>query len=74
MKFFLKRIKEGMLFFAELIATFVNTVLLAFAYFTVLALTSIFAKIFRKRFLPMKVGSWSKVEQKEEIDDYFKQF
>ncbi len=74
MKIFLKSIKEGMHYFAELLASFVNSVLLATAYFTVLALTAIFAKIFKKRFLSMKIDRWSEVHQEKEINNYFRQF
>ncbi len=74
MKMFLKSIKEGMLFFADLISNFINNVLLVFAYFTVLALTAIFARIVSKRFLSMKIDNWSNVNQKKEINDYFRQF
>ncbi len=74
MNFFLKSIKEGMIFFADLISNFINNILLAFAYFTVLALTAILAKIFKKSFLSMKIDNWDNVNQKKEINDYFRQF
>ncbi len=75
MKFFLKSIKEGMYFFAELISNFVNTVLLLFAYFFVLGPTAIIAKIVGKRFLQTKNDSWTSVDNKREIkNSLFRQF
>ncbi len=74
MKIFLKSIKDGMFFFMELISNFVNIILLFFVYFSVLALTAIFAKIFKKKFLSLEIYNWIKVSQGKEKSNYFRQF
>ncbi len=70
----LQGFKRGVYFFAELLANFTNTLLIVLVYFTVLAITSITAKIFKKKFLNYEIKSWSKFNQEKDKSLYFKQF
>ncbi|MFP4403905.1 MAG: hypothetical protein ACLFPJ_06135 [Candidatus Woesearchaeota archaeon] len=77
---FFRGFKKGMLFFGENIALIVNSFLLLFVYFLGLGLTSIVAKIFKKRFLDKKINLnkktyWSDLNlSKKEFKSYYRQF
>jgi len=74
MNIFLKNIKEGMYYFAELIANLINTTLLLFAFIFVVGPTAIIAKIVGKKFLQAK-GGWADMsDNKKKREDFYKQF
>lgn len=55
-KLFAIGLKEGFVSFGYLITNTINFILLLFVYFVGIGLTSIFAKIFGKHFLDMKIS------------------
>lgn len=73
-------LKAGQKKFGEDIAQIINFILLTIVYFIGVGLTSIFAKIFRKSFLELKIdkkaGSyWEELNlDKKKMEDYYKQF
>jgi hypothetical protein len=79
-KNFLRGLKKGGKEFGDNIAGIVNSVLLSFVYFFGVGITSIFAKIFNKRFLELKIDKskksyWEELNlSKEELERYYKQF
>lgn len=79
-KQFFKGFKTGMHNFGQTIAIIINSTLLLFIYITGIGLTSIFAKIFWKRFLETKISKkqssyWSDLNRKRKpIEEYYRQF
>lgn len=73
-------LKEGQKIFGKNIATIINSILLSIVYFLGVGLTSIFAKIFNKELLDLKLKSnresyWEDLNlSKEDITKYYKQF
>ena len=71
---------EGQKLFGEDIGTLVNSVLLSFVYFVGVGLTSIFMKLFGKKFLDLKTDKNSKTYWvdlnlgKKPTEEYFRQF
>lgn len=78
LKQFFKGFKKGMSNFGHNIALIINTILLTFVYLIGVGLTSIFAKIFRKHFLEIKLSKnsyWSDLKlKKKKLEDYYRQF
>ncbi len=79
LKQFLIGFKKGMKDFGQGIALIVNSVLLAIVYFTGVGFTAIFAKLFRKHFLDMKLSKketyWSDLNlKKKPMEEYYRQF
>ena len=64
--------------FGQNISMLVNTILLSVVYFIGVGLTFIFAKIFRKHFLELKLKKdsyWSDLNlSKKKIEEYYRQF
>ena len=77
---FLNGCKQGMRHFGEFISVIINTVLLVFVYFFGIGITSIIAKICKKKFLDMTVSKnvksyWVPLNLKEKKrEEYFRQF
>jgi len=77
---FFEGFKEGQKYFAHSISALINAIILSFAYFIGIGLTSMAAKISRKRFLQTTLDSNSKTYwedlnlTKKKIEDYYKQF
>jgi len=73
-----KSFKKGMKNFGDNMAIVVNSVLLSFVYIIGIGLTSIFAKLFGKKFLETKRRSdsyWSDLNlKKKPIEEYYRQF
>ena len=79
LKIIYSNLKEGQKYFTEDIAAVVNTFLLTIVYFIGVGLTSIFAKISRKRFLDYGIKDtntyWKKIElPKNKLEDCYRQF
>jgi len=79
LKDFFKGFKEGQKEFGETISAIVNFMLLTIVYIIGVGLTSIFAKLFRKKFINLKKGNknsyWVDLNLgKKPILDYYKQF
>lgn len=80
MKEFFKGFKIGQKKFGEDIAIIINSILLSFVYLIGVGLTSIFAKIFGKHFLDLKVDEnkktyWSELNLgKKPLEEYYRQF
>ena len=79
MKPFIKGLKQGMSLFGHTIATLVNTILLTLVYLLGVGITSVIAKIFRKKFLkrkPEEVNSyWENLNLKtQNKENYYRQF
>jgi len=79
-KEFITGFKKGQKFFGEAIATLINSILLTIVYFLGFGLTSIFAKIFGKHFLELKINKninsyWETLNlNKRPIEEYLRQF
>ncbi|MEK6860323.1 MAG: hypothetical protein AABX54_05920 [Nanoarchaeota archaeon] len=75
---FLSGLKEGQKIFGKNIATIINSILLSIVYFIGVGLTSIFAKLFKKRFLDLEMNTgtyWEDLNlSKEDITKYYRQF
>jgi hypothetical protein len=77
---FLKGFKKGFLDFGYNIILLVNSVFLLFIYFVGVGLTSIIAKLSRKKFLNAVVDKkrktyWTEPDLKNKlIDDFYRQF
>jgi hypothetical protein len=77
---FLKGFKEGSESFVSNIKVIINSILLSVVYILGIGITSIFAKIFGKHFLDMKLSGrgetyWSELNlKKRQEDEYYKQF
>lgn len=80
MKKFIEGFKEGQKEFGENIAIIVNSILLSIVYLLGFGLTSIFAKIFGKRFLELKQEEnresyWDELNLgKRPLEEYYRQF
>lgn len=80
MKEFLKNFKKGMNEFSYNIIITVNSILLFFVYILGVGITSIFAKLFKKKFLETKISKkektyWSDLNlKKKPIKEYYRQF
>ena len=78
MKNLLIGFKKGVKGFGQNISMLVNTILLSVVYFIGVGLTFIFAKIFRKHFLELKLKKdsyWSDLNlSKKKIEEYYRQF
>lgn len=78
--YYLLSIKEGMLFFGEIINTLVNSILLSFVYLVGVGLTKIVSKIIKKDFLDTKIEKekdtyWIDLNSTtKEINSYYRQF
>ena len=68
MKFFFIGFGNGFKEFGSYITNFINFILLSIVYFTVIGLTSIIGKLFRKRFLPIKNSAWFDINKKNKED------
>ena len=79
-KNFLKGLKKGFKKFGENTAVIVNFILLSLVYFVGVGITSLFAKIFNKHFLELKIDKskdsyWEELNlTKEGIEKYYRQF
>jgi len=77
---FFKGFKKGMSNFGENIASIVNSILLSIVYIIGVGLTSLLARVFRKKFLDIKISEktetyWTNFDMgKEQIEEYYKQF
>jgi large-conductance mechanosensitive channel len=69
---------EGSKIFGELISAFINFLLLSFVYFIGIGLTSMFAKILRKRFIDENMNKKSYWEElnltTKSVKEYYRQF
>lgn len=79
LKEFFKGFRNGMRNFGQGIALIINSVLLLAVYFIGVGFTSIFAKLFRKHFLDMRLSEkdsyWSELNlKKKPIEEYYRQF
>ncbi|MBI2136466.1 hypothetical protein HYU06_05325 [Candidatus Woesearchaeota archaeon] len=72
--------KNGIKNFGNIITILINTVLLAFVYFVGVGVSSIFAKLSRKKLLELKLSKqaptyWSDLGlKKKPLEDYYRQF
>ena len=79
-KVFMDGIKEGQKRFGETISAVINSVLLSIVYFIGVGITFVFARIFRKHFLELKLEKlnesyWEELNlRKENMGDYYRQF
>ena len=77
MKFF-KGFKKGMKGFGDNLTIIINSILLSLVYIIGVGLTSLFAKLFRKKFLELKKRRgtyWSELNlKKKSTEDYYRQF
>lgn len=79
-KQFFRGYKKGMENFGSIISTIVNTIILSIVYILGIGLTSILAKIVRKKFIETKVLKnketyWSNIDSKNKsIKEFYKQF
>jgi len=79
-KNFFNGLREGFQLFGKNVQILVNATLLSIVYVFGIGVTSIFAKIFGKHFLDMKISKeqesyWSELDvKKRPIDEYYKQF
>ncbi len=78
MKIFFKGFRKGMKRFGNNIVIIINSILLSLVYFIGIGLTSIFAKLFRKKFLEFEKKNntyWSELNlKKKPLEEYYKQF
>jgi len=80
LKQFIKGFKKGMGNFGHGIALVVNSVLLLIVYLVGVGFTFVFAKLFSKHFLDMKLSEkresyWSDLDlKKKKIEEYYRQF
>jgi len=79
LKQFFRGFREGMRDFGQGIALIVNSFLLAIVYLVGVGFTAIFAKLFRKHFLDMKLLKketyWSDLNlKKKSMEEYYRQF
>ena len=72
--------KKGMSHFGEFISVIVNTILLFFVYILGIGITSVIAKLCKKKFLDMSLSKkeksyWVPLNLKEKkMEEYFRQF
>lgn len=79
LKHFFNGFRVGMKDFSHGIALIINSFLLAIVYFIGVGFTAIFAKLFRKHFLDMKLSKketyWSDLNlKKKSMEEYYRQF
>jgi hypothetical protein len=78
MRQFFKGLKKGTSNFGHNIAIIINSILLTLVYFMGVGLTSIFAKLVKKRFLDTKHSErsyWSDLNlKKRPTEEYYRQF
>lgn len=80
LKHFFSGFKKGMQYLRQEIILIINSILLSIVYILGIGVTSIFAKLFRKRFLDTKISReretyWSNLDlEKEPVDNYYRQF
>lgn len=80
MKEIFKSFKEGQELFGETISAIINLILLSIIYILGVGLTSIFAKIFGKYFLDLKINKntdsyWESLNlSKQPRETYYRQF
>lgn len=71
-------LKEGSKMFGELISAIINLLLLTFVYFIGVGLTSIFARLFGKKFIDNKTTQNSYWEElnltTRQLSEYYRQF
>ena len=79
-KSFINQLKKGQKEFGEDIAVIINSVLLSMVYLFGVGLTSLAAKVFRKKFLDLETNKkavtyWQDLNlAKKPINEYYKQF
>lgn len=79
-KLFFRGFKKGTKDFGDNIVLIVNVILLSVVYFIGVGLTSILAKLFRKKFLETKISKerktyWSDLNlRKKPMEEYYRQF
>lgn len=79
-KAFFSGIKEGQKNFGEDIQSVINFIMLTLVYFFGVGITSIFAKIFNKHFLDLKVLKkektyWKNYDKRDKkMEEYYRQF
>lgn len=76
---FFSGFKQGQKYFGETISIIINSILLFFVYFIGVGIPSILAKIFRKKFLDIKVKNeqtyWKPLNlSKKPKEAYYRQF
>jgi hypothetical protein len=75
---FIASFKKGMQGFGQTITTLVNSILLSAVYLVGVGITSIIAKVFRKKFFELKLKKqesyWVTIKQKENKENYYRQF
>ena len=75
---FWKGLKQGMQGFGQTITMVVNSILLSIVYLVGVGITSIIAKLFRKKFLELQLKKqesyWVTIKQKENKENYYRQF
>jgi len=77
---FIEGYKEGQKLFGETIASIINSLLLTIVYFIGVGLTSIFSRIFGKRFMDINIDKssssyWTDLNlNKKEKREYLRQF
>jgi hypothetical protein len=77
---FIRGARKGMERFGHDIATLINTIILAVVYIIGVGITSLVAKIAKKRFLEMELNKkaktyWNDLNiKKRKTDDYYRQF
>ena len=79
LKQFFRGFRKGMKNFGNGIALIINSVLLAIVYFIGVGFTAVFAKLFRKHFLDMRLSKketyWSDLNlKKKPMEEYYRQF
>ena len=80
LKEFINGFKDGIKSFGENISLIVNSLLLSIVYFIGVGITSLFARIIKKRFLETKISSdaktyWGDLNlRKKKLREYYKQF
>ena len=80
LKQFFKGFRKGMKDFSENVSTIVNSVFLSIVYLIGVGITSIIAKVMKKRFLDTKISNdektyWTELNlKKKSFKKYYKQF
>jgi len=79
-KEFFRGIKKGQKNFGEDIQSIINFIMLTFVYFLGVGITSIFARIFNKHFLNLKISKeketyWQNNNKKDvKMEEFYRQF
>ncbi len=75
---FVSSFKKGMQGFGQTITIVVNSILLSVVYLVGVGITSIIAKIFRKKFLELQLKNqesyWVTIKKTKNKEDYYRQF